>query len=569
MDSLKSDVGAAAIDAAKRSHESELAAPSSIRWHWLPLVLIVLAALSIRLYRFVPTAIGLQYAQDADEGVYATTAQLALQGYLPYRDFFTPMPPVAIYLSMVILRLVYHPWGQPAGLMALRLVSVSCGVITVILTYYAAKWIGGRPAGLLAAGLLAVDGIVVAQDRRAMLEAPSNLFSILAILCYQRVLRSSDATHHEASDDRSDGAVPVLATGFFSALALLTKGTALVVVIVVLLDLVVRRRWQLALRFGLALAVSYVLLASPFLLACPVEYVKQNYLFHLLRPYGGTAHPVARLEEMWRYAWSWSTVRFALASLVLMFLAGRKVRRRRQWLVVLVWAGLVLVLLLGSRTYWATYFSQLAVPLSVMGGLLLCGQLDTAKPNVLGHLAPLEPVSWRLAQIIAFAGLLLLGYPNLRRQYAATRAALEQTKPTYVEMAGHINDHLPPDVPVVVFETNYTFLSSHPPAGVDASGFFVDSYGEMLYRNLGIPDAPVGDLVATWLEQERAGSRTVFHRAPAQIAVQQMFDRSEYVVLDGRAMNQLTAETSAYILDHSDLLGSTCAAELRVRSPEH
>jgi hypothetical protein len=251
-----------------------------------------------------------------------------------------------------------------------------------------------------------------------------------------------------------------------------------------------------------------------------------------------------------------------------MFLAGREVRRRRQWLVVLAWAGLVLVLLLGSRTYWATYFSQLAVPLSVLGGLLLCAQLDNAKPSVLDHLTPLAPVSWRLVQTIAFAGLLVLGYPHLRAQYAATRAALEQTKSTYLEMAGHINEHLPPDVPVVVFETNYTFLSSHPPSGVNESGFFVDSYGEMLYRNLGIPDAPVGDLLATWLQQERTGSRTVFHRAPAQIAVRQMFERSEYVVLDGRAMNQLTVETSDYILDHSDLLRSTYAAELRVRSPE-
>ena len=557
------------MDTVKRRHGAARAALTRARWHWLLLVLIVLAALGVRLYRLVPAEVGLLYAQDADEGVYATTAQLALQGYLPYRDFFTPMPPVAIYLSMVILRILYHPWGQPIGLMALRLVSVSCGVITVILTYHAAKSIGGKPAGLLAAALLAFDGIVVAQDRRAMLEAPSNLFSILAILCYLRVLRSPGATHHEASAGGSAGVLPVLATGFFSALALLTKGTALVLAIVVLLDLVVRRRWQLALWFGLALAVSYMLLASPFLLTCPIEYVKQNYLFHLLRPYGGTVHPVARLEEMWRYAWSWSTVRFALAGLVLMFLAGRKVRRRRQWLVVLIWAGLALVLLLGSRTYWATYFSQLAVPLSVLGGLLLCAQLDDAESSVLDHLSPLAPLSWRLVQLIAFAGLLVLGYPHLRAQYAATRAALEQTKPTYVEMAGHINDHLPPDVPVVVFETNYTFLSSHPPAGVNAGRFFVDSYGEMLYRNLGIPHTPVGDLLATWLQQERTGSRTVFHRAPAQIAVRQMFDRSRYVVLDGRAMNQLTVETRDYILDHSDLLGSTYAAELRVRTSEH
>jgi len=531
---------------------------------WL-LILILVLALGCRLYRLVPVEVGLLYAQDADEGVYATTAQLALQGHLPYRDFFTPMPPVAIYLFAIVLRIFYHPWGSPSGLMALRYASVAYGLITVLLAFFAGKMVGGKWSGLLAAAIIAFDGIVVAQDRRAMLEAPTNMLSILAILCYLYAMRQ-----RKAEQGWLNGRLHllVMGAGFFCALALLVKGTAIIAPLVIGLTVLVRRRWRELVWFVVSLLGTYLACASVFLVMCPVDYIKQTYFFHMLRPWGGTVHPLARLAEMWSYPWSWTTIRIALGGVAVTSLAGRKMRNRDLWLVVLAWVGLLLLLLLTSRTYWATYFSQLAVPLGILGGSLLNRELDHSVLVPLDRLPVASRQLWPLLQVATLSALLVLGCLQLSRQWTTTRAALEQTKPAYVEIGTYIGQHLPPDAPVLAFETNYTFLSSHPPAGAHEGAFFVDSYGEMLYRNTGIPDRSVSDLLAAWPRQKRIGAQAVFHRQPAQREVLAVFSRAPYIVFDGRALKQLAPETSAHILAHTRVLESAYAAELRIRVPE-
>ena len=398
-----------------------------------------------------------------------------------------------------------------------------------------------------------------------MLEAPTNMLSILAILCYLCAMRQRKAEHGWPNDRLR---LLVKGAGFFCALALLVKGTAVIPPLVIGLTILVRRRWSELLWFVVSLLGTCLLCASVFLIGCPVDYIKKTYFFHMLRPWGGTVHPLARLAEMWSYPWSWATMRIALGGVAVTALAGRKMRNRDLWLVVLAWVGLLLLLLLTSRTYWATYFSQLAVPLGILGGSLLNRDLDH---NVLVPLDRLPVASsqlWPLLQVGTLAVLLVLGSSQLSRQWTAIKAALEQTKPAYVEICSYIRQHLPPDAPILAFETNYTFLSSHQPAGAREGAFFVDSYGEMLYRNTGIPDRSVSELLAAWPRQERIGARAVFHREPAQREVLAGFTGAPYMVFDGRALRQLAPETSAHILAHTRVLESAHATELRMRVPE-
>jgi len=109
------------------------------------------------------------------------------------------------------------------------------------------------------------------------------------------------------------------------------------------------------------------------------------------------------------------------------------------------------------------------------------------------------------------------------------------------------------------------FLAAHPLAGAHEGNFFVDSYGEMLYQNLGLADKSVLDLVTKRSGQGRVLAADVFHQAPAQEHVLEMFSRAPYVVLDGRALKQLTPETLEYIQAHSQVLKSASGAELRVQ----
>jgi len=336
---------------------------------------------------------------------------------------------------------------------------------------------------------------------------------------------------------------------------------------VILPALLLRGRLRNALIFVSAFAMGYVLPALPFLIAAPAEYIKANYLFHMLRPWGGTVNPLSRLTEAWNYPWSWTTTRLAVAGVLLSLLAGRKIKHLDLWLVVCAWAGLLSVLLLTSRTYWATYFSQLAIPFAILGGCLLRQDLTWNVPGVLDRWAA-TPLHWKALQVVVLLAILLLGVSHLILQYQTTRAALEQVKPTYAEMTSYINRNLAVGVPILVFEPNYSFLSSHPPAGAREGSFFVDSYGEMLYRNLGIAEASMADLLVMWLHPGRRGTQEVFHGQAAQEQVLAAFFRASYVVLDGRALKQLTPETSEYIRSHSRELQSAYAAELRERTVE-
>jgi hypothetical protein len=163
---------------------------------------------------------------------------------------------------------------------------------------------------------------------------------------------------------------------------------------------------------------------------------------------------------------------------------------------------------------------------------------------------------------------MIIGSPQLGRQYRATRDALEQTKLAYLQISDYIQQNLPASAPILTFEPNYTFLSSRPPAGARDGSFFIDSYGEMLYRNLGIPDSSIPDLLAAWVGPERVGATEVFHRQPAQEEVLAAFSRAPYVVLDARALKQLEPETSAFLYAHSQVVKTAPAAELRARTLE-
>lgn len=510
------------------------------------LIIVLLLALSLRLYRLVPPEQGLRYAQDADEGAYLTSAQLMLQGYLPYRDFFAVIPPVALHLFAAILRLTYTPWGSPSGFMAVRYLCVAMGTVSVLVTYLIGRKVGGRWAGLLAAFLVAVDGIVVAQDRRAMLEAPSNLFTLLALFAYLGAIESEKR-------------LPLAAAGVCSTLALLSKGTALIVPVLIVLHVLLQRRFRALLIFAATVAVTYLLLAGYFLITCPEQYLKQMYLFHLLRPPDGTVGIIARLIEIWNYTWSWLTVRLGLLGLVFAILTLRQDGQREQWLVIIGWGVTALLLNLVSRTYWATYFSQLAFPLAVWAGGLLSDRFANLKIAKM-------PLPYFQVGLIAL--VCVLGAGNLVRQAKATRDALCQIKPVHLEMAAVLRDQVPEGASVLVFEPNYTFLSSRPLAGLRDGGFFVDSYGEMLYINLGMANTPLFALSGRTNEDNEANAIDVFHRQPAQDAILALFQSSDYVVLDARTARQLSSDTQAYILAHSQLVASTSGATLRARLSE-
>ena len=88
------------------------------RWLWLPVALLPALTLApFAALRFV----------DVDEGSYAAAAALALDGVVPYRDFFYTQTPLLPY--------VYGAWAEALGehWLVLRSLSLVLGLVTAVL----------------------------------------------------------------------------------------------------------------------------------------------------------------------------------------------------------------------------------------------------------------------------------------------------------------------------------------------------------------------------------------------------------------------------------------------------
>ncbi len=517
----------------------------------LALMLLVALAACLRLAYLLPRERGLQAGQDYDEGVWASTAQLWLQGYLPYRDFFATLPPVGIYLLAGVLRLVYVPWGSGMGLMATRYASVAYGLLSVGVVYALGRELSGKAVGLAAAGLLATDGMVLGMDRLAMLEPPLNLFSALAMLAY---LAAFERPAKDIKGQRAGALAGVLA-----ALAALAKAPGMVVVFSLLSISVLRRRWREAVFIAGGFALACLALSAYFLLRCPADFVKQVYFFQLLRPADGVVNRLARLYQIWHYDQAWLTVRLGILGALCIGLLTIWRRQASSWWVVLAWAGYSLLLIVANSSYYPQYYVQWAVPLCLLGGGLLDCRLWTIRSDRKWFR------SLTVGRLVLTAAVVLglLG-GQIAGQYKAIEQAIAGVESTYVRVADYIRQHSSADALILAFEPNYTFLSSRAPAGAGPGRFFVDSYGEMLYVNLGIENRSLSDLVKAML-RDKPQLQPTFWRESGQHDVLSALDRAAYVIIDGRARYQLSPQILATVRERSEEAFSFGVATVRVK----
>jgi hypothetical protein len=505
------------------------------------LLLILTGAAYARLWHLTPPQVGIHYAPDTDEGAYAFSAQLMLQGNWPYRDFFATLPPAGLYLFSAVLGIFYHLWGSLEGFMALRYMSVAYGVATVLVVYFIGRELGGRPAGLLAALVLAVDGVVIGQDRRAMLEAPMNLLSALAVLVYLRAML------REGVSRRS-----MLVAGALSAAAVMVKSPGAVTPILLVGMTVLRRRWRDLWALIAGGVVTGLILVGPFLVCCPEEFVKQVYVFQFVRPPDGVLAVEDRLREIWGYPYSWLTMRLCwLGAAAALALHWRK-RTWSGWMLAALWAGGTLGLIIASRSYWGTYFPQLAVPLAILAGGLLSG-------GIVAPAGPRRRIVWEGAPALILLVFLAwgIGFDHFGVQYRSTRVWLSFSKPAFGAVAQYLGTHSNPDDTVLATDPLYGMLASRALAHEDEWPYMADSYGSMLYAGLGLQDTPWGEVsdLKAQIDDEFVAHEDLatlrFHRVEAQADVMASFATARYAVIDRRARRQWAPATIAHIEENA------------------
>jgi hypothetical protein len=124
---------------------------------------------------------------DADEGFYATAARLVWQGEAPYRDFFYQQAPLLPYLYSWM-------WAvHPRSLVAMRLISATCGSLAVLLWGICLISVRRLPANIALATFATVllNPYWISWNVVVKTFAVANLLMTVAIICLYSGLHST------------------------------------------------------------------------------------------------------------------------------------------------------------------------------------------------------------------------------------------------------------------------------------------------------------------------------------------------------------------------------------------
>ncbi|MCL5256411.1 MAG: phospholipid carrier-dependent glycosyltransferase [Chloroflexi bacterium] len=464
-----------------------------------------------------PQSIGMTWQPYEDEGVYALANQLALQGAIPYRDFFFGHPPLAAYVFSPALLYHFNLWGSPTSFIMARYFSSLLGALCVPLVFAIAWKLGGWKAGLGAAAIWSIDAMVIESNRQVMLESPLALFSLAAVFAALM-----------AADSRKGGYWAAVA-GLLAAMAALTKAPGVLTIIVVILTILLARKWIQAVLAGGVFAGVVVTVGLPFQLLSNGEMLKQVLSFQLSRPVDGIVDPLQRLWSTTGGGGSSLTIVLATIGLIVIAFVLRGESRKR-WFPVVGWLALGIALLLTSRSYYAHYYMQVAPPLALIGGAgfsilrLPRGQRQYLWAAAGGLMAlALVPLAW--LQVSAFAA------PHADRIYVMVARYLADT---------------PPGSTMLTLDPAFTFLSAREPARGPDGTYLVDSYGQLIY--VALSQAPEsGQGVTADAGGSTADVWDTMHQPAAQQSLLDRVKMADYFVLDAKSAGRLTKDTLAQI----------------------
>src|SRR5918993_4678506 len=97
-----------------------------------------------------------------------------------------------LYIAPVFTALEFASFATfGVGIWQARLVSEALGWLSVLLLAFGVARIGGRPAGVITAALLATNYVYVMWNRAALMEAPMTAFIVASWYCYTRAEESA------------------------------------------------------------------------------------------------------------------------------------------------------------------------------------------------------------------------------------------------------------------------------------------------------------------------------------------------------------------------------------------
>ena len=345
---------------------------------WPDAIGVALVALVVRLpAMFAPTQLGY------DDGGYGVAAIAMRQGYVPFREIFSPQGPLFLPLVHVADLVGLHRLNAP------RPLAVASGTACAVGVYAIAVPIMDHSRAIFAGGLTAISGVLLWTTGPLTGDGPAAAFAIVAVAV-------------AVSYRRAPSRVKAVGVMILLAGALATKSLVVAPALVIAWVLVARRRWLDTLVVPIGVAVIVVLVSAPW----GFGHVLDDYVrYHLDKT--GSRKPAQNLDKLVRTFVERDTFRSALAVLGAAIAVVRRLQPRRpeeaattaasetHWgqratagdRFLWWWAGITLLVLLAQDPLYRNHLSAFVAPLALL--------VARARP------------SWRL---VAIAGIVTLPF---------------------------------------------------------------------------------------------------------------------------------------------------------------
>jgi len=547
-------------------------------------VAVILCAGLLRAATIWPQSVGLDESPYDDEGVYASAAQLLVEGRQPYRDFYFAHPPLGPMLLAPATAYHLTNWGSPTSFMLLRYAALLYATLTVGIVFLIGWRLWGIVGGGVSGALLALDpGSVFWVGRHVLLEGPYLFLTALAVLAY--VL---------AREWQRPPPALLFFAGFFGAAAGGVKLQGALVLVAFAIDLLIRRRAGLLLSIINGVVVLTLPLAGYLFWLRDADPLGQFIWMQLLRPADGLRDLGARLAQL-RDAAPLLLLAGLLAALALPMLgASARMQRHRAardaatpalrrlpfdafegdsrastsvslgraqptlaavgatslsapatptagWTVLLPWTLLVALGLLGARSYYAHYGVALALPLALLAGVvpLAIARALRAGPRARGYGAALA---------VAGVALCLWFAPAAWR---SDRAAAPDR--LYTILGRYAGDAVGPTGSVFALDAQIPYRAARRPARADENRFIVDGYGSLIYQGLGIESLSLGQRFARLRVAPATDPYQIMWRPAVQATLRASMARSDLVIIDNKSDGRLTDETRGWLAANATL----------------
>jgi len=576
----------AAVSGAEAGRWARLRASALTDWAAAALfVAVILLAGLLRAATIWPQSVGLDESPYDDEGVYAAAAQLIVEGRQPYRDFYFAHPPLGPMLLAPATAYHFTNWGSPTSFMMLRYAALLYATLTVGIVFLIGWRLWGVVGGGVGGVLLALDpGSVFWVGRHILLEGPYLFLTALAVLAY--VL---------AREWQRPPPTLLFFAGFFGAAAGGVKLQGALVLVAFALDLLIRRRPGLLLPLISGVIVLVLPLVGYLFWLRGADPLGQFVWMQLLRPADGLRDRGARLTQL-RDAAPLLLLAGLLAALALPLLGApaRMQRRRAQrdaatpalrrlpldafegdlresepggpgraqptlaavgatslsapatptagWTVLLPWTLLVALGLLGARSYYAHYGVALALPLSLLAGVL---PLAIVRALCAGWFAR----GYGVALAVAGVALCLWLAPAAWR---SDRVA--EPDRLYTILGRYAGDAVGPTGSVFALDAQISYRAARRPAREDGNRFIVDGYGTLIYEGLGIRSLSLGERFARLRVAPATDPYQIIWRPAVQATLRASMARSDLIVIDNKSDGRLTDETRGWLAANASLV---------------